>query len=67
MLTSAGRSIRVAGAATPLAAGPWTGQHSRQILTELGRREANIDRLYAEGIVTSPEPQFAVAGPRIER
>jgi crotonobetainyl-CoA:carnitine CoA-transferase CaiB-like acyl-CoA transferase len=67
MLTSVGRPIRFAGEVTPLAAGPWTGQHSRQILAELGRGEANIDRLYAAGIVTSPEPQLAFTEPRIGR
>ena len=67
MLTSVGRPVRFAGATRPLAAGPWTGEHSREILVELGRSGANIDRLYAEGIVASPEAHVESAGSRIGR
>ncbi len=59
-LASAGRAIRVEGGSEPLRAGPWVGEHSREILSEIGRSESEIAELYAAGIASSPVPDFAL-------
>lgn len=58
-LVSAARAIRIEGCDGPLRAGPWAGEHSREILLDLGYDEALIDRLYEEGVVATPVPGFA--------
>ena len=37
---------------------PLVGQHTREILTWLGHDDAEIDALHAEGVVTSPGPDY---------
>ena len=58
-LASAGRAIRIEGDQEPLRAGPWVGEHSREILSEVGCSESEIDEFYSAGIATSPVPDFA--------
>lgn len=60
-LTSVGQVLRVEGAEADLRAGPWIGEHSREILREVGLSEADIARLYDAGLVSSPVPEFARA------
>lgn len=59
-LASAGRAIRVKGEQTPLRAGPWVGEHSREILSEVGYSDSAIAELFSAQIATSPVPEFAL-------
>ncbi|MCP5029700.1 MAG: hypothetical protein GY929_25800 [Actinomycetia bacterium] len=42
----------------PLRAGGYIGEHTREILTELGYESARIDELYDSGVVASPVPEW---------
>lgn len=63
-LSSVGRVLRIAGCDAALRPGPWIGEHSREILREVGLPEAEVERLYAAGLVASPVPDFARSAPR---
>lgn len=58
-LVSAARAIRIEGSDHLLQAGPWVGEHTREILAGLGYDDATIDQLYEERVVATPVPGFA--------
>ena len=59
-LVSAARAIRIQGSEGPLRAGPWVGEHTREILLELGHDEPDVERLYESNVVSTPVPAFAL-------
>ncbi|MCP5031281.1 MAG: CoA transferase, partial [Actinomycetia bacterium] len=57
---SAGRPLRFEGEA-PLEVGPYIGEHTREILTELGYEPATINDLLESKIVASPVPDWVTS------
>ena len=47
------------GEAGPLRPGPYIGEHTREILLELGYPPDDVDELYEAGVVSSPVPDWA--------
>lgn len=58
-LSSVGQVLCIEGCEADLRAGPWIGEHSREVLRELGLADAEIERLFGAALVSSPVPDFA--------
>ncbi len=59
-IRSAGRPLRFEGEA-PLQPGAYVGEHTREILTELGYGPARINDLYESMVVASPVPDWVTS------